>query len=205
MELHDRPATDDGRDRRLASGLATPLEGTWRSERLFALRQAVELLDVYQQQIVACDREIEGCLRRLRRPDRCPGSSIVCHAAPPVTSVRPHSTPASPLTTRLSSARRVPRPGARRSTPSLARAARGRGRGGRRVGRPRRRLGRGGRPQARPLRAERATGAPPPLPRLGLPRPVQEPADLPPLRRRRHRVWRSATRATPSSSSSSSS
>ena len=42
--------------------MARSLEGTWRPEHLFALRQAVALLDFYQQQIVACDRESEGCL-----------------------------------------------------------------------------------------------------------------------------------------------
>jgi transposase len=41
--------------------IARSLAGTWRSEHLFALRQAVELLDFYQQQIVACDREVEVC------------------------------------------------------------------------------------------------------------------------------------------------
>src|SRR4029453_8410858 len=53
------------RDRRCQQDeetIARSLEGTWRPEHLFALRQAVELLDFYQQQIVACDREIEGCL-----------------------------------------------------------------------------------------------------------------------------------------------
>jgi transposase len=44
--------------------IARSLEGTWRPEHLFALRQAVELLDFYQQQIVACDREIEAYLGR---------------------------------------------------------------------------------------------------------------------------------------------
>jgi transposase len=50
------------RDRRCQQDeetIARSLEGTWRSEHLFALRQAVELLDFYQPQIVACDREIE--------------------------------------------------------------------------------------------------------------------------------------------------
>jgi transposase len=53
------------RDRRCQQDeetIARSLEGTWRPEHLFALRQAVELLDFYQQQLVACDREIEGCL-----------------------------------------------------------------------------------------------------------------------------------------------
>jgi transposase len=39
------------------------LTGTWREEHLFALRQAVELFDTYQQKIADCDREIERLLR----------------------------------------------------------------------------------------------------------------------------------------------
>jgi transposase len=55
------------RDRRCQNDEATiakALEGTWRPEHLFALRQAVELVDFYQRQIVACDREIETYLAR---------------------------------------------------------------------------------------------------------------------------------------------
>jgi transposase len=55
------------RDRRCqhdAATIARSLEGTWRPEHLFALRQAVELLDFYQQQIAACDRELEANLGR---------------------------------------------------------------------------------------------------------------------------------------------
>jgi len=53
------------RDRRCqqdADTIARSLEGTWRVEHLVALRQAVECLDFYQQQIGACDREIEAYL-----------------------------------------------------------------------------------------------------------------------------------------------
>lgn len=39
------------------------LTGTWRDEHLFALRQAVELFDAYQQKVADCDREIEQLLR----------------------------------------------------------------------------------------------------------------------------------------------
>ena len=42
--------------------IARALEGTWRDEHLFALGQAVELFDVYQGLIVACDQQIEACL-----------------------------------------------------------------------------------------------------------------------------------------------
>ena len=54
------------RDRRCQqdeeASIARALEGSWRVEHLFALRQAVECLDFYQQQIAACDREIEAYL-----------------------------------------------------------------------------------------------------------------------------------------------
>lgn len=42
--------------------IAKSLEGTWREEHLFALRQAVELYDVYQQRIKACDDAMEALL-----------------------------------------------------------------------------------------------------------------------------------------------
>jgi transposase len=44
--------------------IAKALEGDYREEHLFVLRQAVELYDFYQRQIEACDREIEACLCR---------------------------------------------------------------------------------------------------------------------------------------------
>ena len=42
---------------------AKALEGDYRQEHLFVLKQAVELYDFYHQQIEACDREIERYLR----------------------------------------------------------------------------------------------------------------------------------------------
>ena len=42
--------------------IAKALEGDYRQERLFALKQAVELYDFYHRQIEACDREIERYL-----------------------------------------------------------------------------------------------------------------------------------------------
>jgi transposase len=45
--------------------IAKALEGDYRQEHLFSLRQAVELYDFYQQQVQACDREIEHYLRQL--------------------------------------------------------------------------------------------------------------------------------------------
>ncbi len=53
------------RDRRIKSSAATiakALVGDWRKEHLFALRQARELYQAYQNQIQACDKEIEAHL-----------------------------------------------------------------------------------------------------------------------------------------------
>ena len=58
------------RDRRCKADAATvakSLEGTWREEHLFALRQAVELYDVHQQQIKACDDAMEALLESWER------------------------------------------------------------------------------------------------------------------------------------------
>jgi transposase len=44
--------------------IARSLEGTWRPEHLFELRQALELVEFYQKQIAACDHEIEAQLTR---------------------------------------------------------------------------------------------------------------------------------------------
>ncbi len=48
----------DGRCKNDASTIAKALRGDWREEHLFALRQAVELVDAYQTKIVACDERI---------------------------------------------------------------------------------------------------------------------------------------------------
>jgi len=44
---------------------AKALEGTWRAEHLFALKQAYELYQFHQRQITACDQQIEEELARL--------------------------------------------------------------------------------------------------------------------------------------------
>jgi len=45
--------------------IAKALEGTYAPEHIFALKQAVELFDFYQQQIAACDQQIADYLRSL--------------------------------------------------------------------------------------------------------------------------------------------
>jgi transposase len=44
--------------------VARALEGHYRQEHLFALKQAVELVEFYQNQIAACDCQIEACLQQ---------------------------------------------------------------------------------------------------------------------------------------------
>jgi transposase len=44
------------------------LRGCWKKEQLFALRQALELWEVYQQKIAACDRELGTLLQELAGP-----------------------------------------------------------------------------------------------------------------------------------------
>lgn len=50
--------------------IAQALEGNYREEHLFSLRQAVELYDIYQEKILDCDREIERVLRLFQRRAR---------------------------------------------------------------------------------------------------------------------------------------
>ncbi len=45
--------------------IAQALTGDWRAEHLFTLRQAVELYEVYQQKIEACDAEIQKYMQSL--------------------------------------------------------------------------------------------------------------------------------------------
>ena len=49
--------------------IARSLEGTWRSEHLFALKQAVVLFDNYASLLAECDLELERMLKPLARHD----------------------------------------------------------------------------------------------------------------------------------------
>jgi len=62
-----------------AGRLRAALEGTWKGEHLFALRQALELWKFYQQKIAECDQAIEEVLKVLAGPED-PN-----HPAPPAT------------------------------------------------------------------------------------------------------------------------
>lgn len=52
-----------------ADRLRAALEGTWKTEHLFALRQAHEGWHFYQKQIAECDTQIETVLRALAGPE----------------------------------------------------------------------------------------------------------------------------------------
>ncbi len=54
----------DPRCKNSEATVARALEGHYREEHLFALQQAVELVDFYQHQITACDCQIEACLQQ---------------------------------------------------------------------------------------------------------------------------------------------
>jgi transposase len=55
----------DPRIQSTAKQIAKALDGNYRQEHVFALKQAVELYDVYQQQIQACDEYIDRYLSQL--------------------------------------------------------------------------------------------------------------------------------------------
>jgi transposase len=52
-----------------AERLRAALEGRWKTEHLFALRQAYELWQGYQQKIAECDRALETVLQELTGPE----------------------------------------------------------------------------------------------------------------------------------------
>jgi len=56
------------------------LQGDWREEHLFALAQAVELVDSYHAKIAACDERIQAHLQTF--PDRGDGQAPP-HGPPP--------------------------------------------------------------------------------------------------------------------------
>ena len=52
------------------------LVGNVREEHIFALTQAVELYDAYQDKVVACDKQIEAVLKRLRNSAPAPATKL---------------------------------------------------------------------------------------------------------------------------------
>jgi transposase len=67
------------RDRRCHSSVETvrqALVGNIREEHIFALTQALELYDVYQAKVIACDGQIEAILKRLKKSAPPPASKL---------------------------------------------------------------------------------------------------------------------------------
>jgi transposase len=67
------------RDVRCKSSIETigaALRGNYRPEHVFALRQALELYDVYQQKVVDCDEEIVGVLHGLNEGRGTPATPL---------------------------------------------------------------------------------------------------------------------------------
>lgn len=50
----------------------SPLQGNWRAEHLFALKQALALFDFYATQLAECDREIQAQLESLAVHEKSP-------------------------------------------------------------------------------------------------------------------------------------
>jgi transposase len=64
------------RNRQCAKSLAEiekSLQGTYKREHIFTLKQAVELFDFYEHQIQACDQELEALYQQFEPPDE-PGT-----------------------------------------------------------------------------------------------------------------------------------
>jgi len=61
------------------------LRGCWKKEQLFALRQALELWEAYQQKIADCDREIQELLQQLAGGSGPGGNALIgpVRLAPP--------------------------------------------------------------------------------------------------------------------------
>jgi transposase len=55
--------------KRKADRMRAALDGNWKVEHLFALRQAYELWQFYQQKIAECDRAIEQVLQEMAGPE----------------------------------------------------------------------------------------------------------------------------------------
>lgn len=85
----------DHRCRKSEAEIAKSLEGDYRHEHVFALRQAVELYDVYTEKLQACDREIEQQMEQFRPKvnlEECP-----LPAASRPSAIRPKNDPSTDL------------------------------------------------------------------------------------------------------------
>lgn len=66
----------DPRCRASVETIRRALEGSHREEHVFALAQALELCDIYQEKVAACDMRIEAVLRRLREATARPARAL---------------------------------------------------------------------------------------------------------------------------------
>lgn len=71
---HRLAALRDHRCKNSVTTIAKALQGDWREEHLFALQQAVELVEAYQVKIAACDEHIEAQLQSFE--DRSGGQPL---------------------------------------------------------------------------------------------------------------------------------
>ena len=60
--------------KRTEAEIARALQGTWRAEHLFALKQALKLYEFYQKQLRECETQIELCLRDME--DKSQGAAL---------------------------------------------------------------------------------------------------------------------------------
>jgi transposase len=84
-DRHRLAALRDPKCKNSSEAIAKALEGTWRPEHLFALRQAYDLYQFHHDQIAQCDRMIQSELANL--PDRagdkpCPAKPRRCGRKP---------------------------------------------------------------------------------------------------------------------------
>jgi hypothetical protein len=85
----------DGRIRASEEEIAKSLQGNWREEHLFSLKQAVNLYDSYQTSITECDKQLARVLGRLASHDEPPNDP------PPRGRGRPVKAPQFDLRTAL--------------------------------------------------------------------------------------------------------
>src|SRR3954469_770403 len=69
-------AYSDPRCKAPAETLRAALVGNYREEHVFALAQALELYDVYQAKVAACDQRIEAVLERLKAANPPPAAAL---------------------------------------------------------------------------------------------------------------------------------
>jgi transposase len=69
-------AYSDPRCKAPAETLRAALVGNYREEHVFALAQALELYDIYQAKVAACDQRIEAVLERLKAANPPPAAAL---------------------------------------------------------------------------------------------------------------------------------